>query len=110
MKDNASLEKLFEAKESLIHGMGLFARKDIKKGTYMGTYHGPKAKRNGMHVLWVEEEEGQWIGCNGKNLLRYINHHKSPCSEFDGLKLYAAKKIRKGEEITIDYGDESGLD
>lgn len=110
MKDNKSLEKLFEAKESTLHGMGLFARNEIKKGTYMGTYHGPKTKKNGMHVLWVEEEEGEWIGCNGKNLLRYINHHKLPCSEFDGLQLYAIRRITKGEEITIDYGDESGLD
>ncbi|MCW8983500.1 MAG: SET domain-containing protein-lysine N-methyltransferase [Gammaproteobacteria bacterium] len=110
MKDNKSLKKLFEAKESPLHGKGLFAKIDIKKGTYMGSYHGPKTKKNGMHVLWVEEEEGKWIGCNGKNLLRYINHHKSPCSEFDGLKLYAIRKIHKGEEITIDYGDESGLD
>ncbi|MDH3353704.1 MAG: SET domain-containing protein-lysine N-methyltransferase [Chromatiales bacterium] len=110
MNDDISLSKLFKTKESTIHGMGLFAKKEIKKGEYMGSYHGPMAKRNGMHVLWVEDDNGEWIGCNGKNLLRYINHHKSPCSEFEGLKLYATRKILKGEEIFIDYGDESGLD
>ncbi len=110
MKDDASLEKLFKVKQSPLHGQGLFAKKEIKKEAYMGSYHGPKTRKNGMYVLWVEEEEDVWIGCNGKNLLRYINHHKSPCAAFDGLKLYATRKIRKGDEITIDYGDESGLD
>ncbi|MBF0470727.1 MAG: SET domain-containing protein-lysine N-methyltransferase [Gammaproteobacteria bacterium] len=110
MTDDESLSKLFYVADSPLHGQGLFARKGVAKGRYLGSYAGPKTRRNGMYVLWVEESEGEWIGCNGKNLLRYINHSTKPCAEFDGLDLYACKRIKKDQEITINYGDESGLD
>lgn len=105
-KSDPVLEDLFYVDESSIHGKGLFARKTIKKGSYMGSYAGPTAKRNGMYVLWVQQEGGEWVGCNGKNMLRYINHHHKPCAEFDGLALYALKNIKKHQEISIHYGDE----
>ena len=110
MTDDKALKKLFYVKDSEIHGKGLFAKAKIKKGTYMGSYDGPKTKKNGMYVLWVDEGDGEWIGCDGKNLLRYINHNKKPCAEFDGLELYAARNIKPDEEITIHYGDECGFD
>ena len=110
MTDDKTLKKLFYVKESSIHGKGLFARNKIKKGSYLGNYHGPKTKKNGMYVLWVNEGEDNWVGCNGKNLLRYINHNINPCTEFDGLELYALKNIKPDQEITIHYGDECGFD
>ena len=61
---------------------------------------------NGSHVLWVEEGDGQWIGRNGQNILRYLNHCKKPHAEFNGFDLYAIKNIQEGEELTIDYGEE----
>ncbi len=110
MTDDKSLKKLFYVKESSIHGKGLFTRNKIKKGSYLGSYHGPKTKKNGMYVLWVNEGDDDWVGCNGKNLLRYINHNAKPCAEFDGLELYALKNIKPDQEITIHYGDECGFD
>lgn len=92
--------------ESEIHGKGVFAKKDIKSGTYLGEYLGKKTKKNGMHVLWVEEEEGEWVGRDGNNALRYLNHSTKPCAEFDGYELYAIKKIKKDQEVTFDYGEE----
>ena len=82
MKKNSELEKYFYVDDSPIHGKGLFARKKLKKEQFLGTYHGPKTKENDMHVLWVEEEEGKWIGKDGKNMLRYLNHSNKPCAEF----------------------------
>ncbi len=87
---------------SPIHGKGLFARQPIARGTYIGRYLGPAAKRNGSHVLWIEDGDG-WVGRRGFNRLRYLNHDARPNAEFDGFDLYARRDIRVDEEITIDY-------
>ena len=89
---------------SPIHGKGLFAKEPISSETYIGTYLGPEAKKNGSHVLWVyDEETDDVIGRRGLNKLRYLNHSDKPNAEFDGFDLYALRRIREGEEITIDY-------
>lgn len=88
--------------ESPIHGYGLFAREPLPRGFHIGTYLGPEAKRNGSHVLWVDDGNG-WVGRRGLNRLRYLNHSASPNAEFDGFDLYALHRIRADEEITIDY-------
>lgn len=105
-EDDFELDELFYTQDSSIHGKGLFARRAILKGEYMGEYDGPNVSENGMHVLWVEDEEDSWIGRDGKNLLRYINHSTQPLAEFAGFELYALRDIDEGEEITIDYGEE----
>jgi SET domain-containing protein len=109
-QQNPNLTKLFHAKESRIHGEGLFARIKIHADQYLGSYDGRTTHENGMHVLWVQEASGEWIGRDGENLLRYINHATSPNAEFDGFDLYALRAIEPGEEITIDYGDEFDAD
>jgi len=97
--------------DSPVHGRGLFARHDIQAETWIGHYDGPQTSQNGKHVLWVEagadEDHGQqWIGYDGNNELRFLNHAKHPNGEMDGLDLYAIEQIEAGEEITIDYGEE----
>ena len=97
--------------DSPVHGRGLFARKYILAGTWIGHYDGPQTLENGMHVLWVEDgtdENGelQWIGYDGNNELRFLNHATQPNGEMDGLDLYAKHDISAGEEITFDYGEE----
>lgn len=99
-------KKFFYVEDSDIHGKGLFACAVIEPGTYLGDYEGPETMDNGMHVLWIEDEEGEWIGRDGKNALRYLNHNTNPCAEFDGFKLYAVETIEAHQEITIDYGEE----
>ncbi|MBD3671421.1 MAG: SET domain-containing protein-lysine N-methyltransferase [Gammaproteobacteria bacterium] len=106
MTKNEELKKLFYVEKSTIHGKGLFARIEIKEGTYLGTYHGPVVDENGMHVLWVEHEEGVWQGRDGKNMLRYLNHSDAPCAEFDGFELYAIADIKPDQEVTFDYGED----
>lgn len=90
--------------ESRIHGFGLFAREAIEAGSYIGTYQGPEAKRNGTYVLWVYDNDSPPIGRSGRNLLRWLNHQKTGNAEFDGFDLYASRDIAPGEEITFDYG------
>lgn len=89
---------------SPIHGTGVFARRRIESGAYIGTYRGPSAKRNGTYVLWVYEEGLQPHGRSGRNQLRYLNHARPGNAEFDGFDLYAACRIEPNEEITFDYG------
>ena len=106
MKDDDTLGEVFYVDQSKVHGRGLYAKVGISKGEYMGTYDGPPAKNNGMHVLCVEDDDGEWCGVNGENMLRYLNHSKNPYAEFYGCDLYALREIPPGVEITINYGDD----
>ena len=94
--------------DSPVHGRGLFARHNIPADTWIGHYDGPQTEENGTHVLWVEAGDSgeEWIGYDGNNELRFLNHATQPNGEMDGLDLYAIRDIRSGEEITIDYGEE----
>jgi SET domain-containing protein len=97
--------------DSPVHGRGLFARHDIPTGTWIGYYAGPETQENGMHVLWLGagttvDGEEEWVGHDGINELRFLNHAKQPNGEMDELDLYAKHDIHNGEEITIDYGEE----
>jgi len=104
MTSKEKLKEIVYSEKSQIHGTGLFAKRKIKKGEYIGTYEGPEAKRNGTYVLWVyEDEDREPIGRSGKNLLRYLNHSVPGNAEFDGFDLYALKKIETHDEITFDY-------
>ena len=106
MKDNKDLQIYFYVNESGIHGKGLFARMFIEAGTYLGTYDGPETEENGMHVLWAEQEDESWVGRDGQNMLRYLNHSTAPCAEFDGFELFSIIDIEPHQEVTIDYGEE----
>ena len=105
---NTELKAFVYSAESEIHGTGLFATVDIEEGDYIGTYHGPKASRNGMYVLWVFDEDNpeDIVGISGRNLLRYLNHSRPGNAFFEEADLYASRTIRRGDEITFDYGDE----
>ena len=106
MLSDEELLQLFYKKESGIHGEGLFSRTKINQGDYMGEYDGPEVTENSSHVLWTEDQNEVWIGRDGKNLLRYLNHSVQPHAEFVGFELYAICDISPDEEITIDYGEE----
>jgi SET domain-containing protein len=104
IRDSELREWVYSAR-SKIHGTGLFARRRIRKGDYIGTYGGPEARRNGTYVLWVYEldDEANAVGRSGRNLLRYLNHARPGNAEFDGFDLYALRNIAADEEITFDY-------
>jgi SET domain-containing protein len=92
--------------KSRIHGKGVFASRLLSRGSVIGEYDGPVRKRNGRYVLWVEQHCGCWIGIDGRNELRYLNHSLIPNAEFRGTLLVATRDIHPGEEITFHYGDE----
>lgn len=101
---DSQLKDLVYKAPSKIHGTGLFAARRFKGHEYIGTYAGPIARRNGRYVLWVTDEDGSETGVRGLNLLRYLNHAQKPNAYFDGVDLFAARRIEVGAEITFDYG------
>ena len=110
---NKELREWVYSAKSALHGTGLFARRAISEGEYIGTYHGSKAKRNGTYVLWVydPDNEDDCIGISGQNMLRFLNHDRGePNTEFEGADLYALRDISQDEELGFNYGDECGLD
>ena len=97
------LGTLYEIKESKIHGKGLFAISTINKGDIIGQIAYNPVNEDGPYVLWLDEDVGIQVDCE----LKYINHNKKPNACYcDDLQVVALKKIKKGEEITHDYGDD----
>lgn len=109
-QDDATVKNgkpLYYVAESAIHGHGLFARKKIKRDTLIGHFEGRSVDEDGTHVLWIEDDDGSWTGTLVENEIRFANHSKEPnAGVFNGDELWSMRKIRKGEEITFDYGDD----
>lgn len=95
-----------KVRRSAIHGRGLFATAPISKGTRIGEYEGPWAKRNSPYVLWFEDTDGTIRGIVGRNEIRFVNHSRTPNAEFVGPELYALQTIPEGDEITVHYGED----
>lgn len=117
MSKKYNQNSLVRVTESPIHGRGLFARCDIAVESFIGTYAGKKTSNNGMHVLWIwDEKDEKWVGVDGDNEMRFLNHSGQPNAEFYETDLYALRDIAAGEEITFDYqweeedADEDGVD
>ena len=92
-------------KRSPIHGRGVFARQRIRKGAYIATFEGVRTTKDGMHVLWVLDENDEEYGLEGRNELRFLNHSSRPNAEFEGPDLFAIRNIQPGAEVTFHYGD-----
>ncbi len=98
-----------EVRESEIHGLGLFAKKNLRKGAKVGVYEGEMVtsmKDDGDHVLWIyDEDEDREYGINGQNEMRYVDHSRGANANFNGEELIALRPIKAGEELTHDYGE-----
>jgi len=113
--------KLYRIKKSNIdkNGKGLHAKKNIKKGTKIIDYVGniitrkqsdenPKFDNKKPIYLFNLNNRYDLDGDVSWNTARLINHSCSNNSDYvgKGLKVWvkAIKDIKKGEEITCDYG------
>ena len=92
---------------SPIHGRGVFALRRLRAGGHIATFEGRPTQRDGIHVLWIfeDDDEDREIGIEGRNELRFLNHSVNPNAEFLGLELYAKRNIQPGHEVTIHYGE-----
>ena len=111
--------KLYKVKKSKIDKKGLYASRNISKGTKIIEYKGK--------IITIKQSEGNPKFDNGKaiylfnlnkkydldgdfkfNTARLINHSCDPNCEVagSGLKVwvYAIKDITKDEELSYDYG------
>ena len=111
--------KLYKIGKSVIDNKGLYASKDIKKGTKIINYVGKiiTKKETDTNPKFDNEKAIYLYNLNSKydldgdfkyNTARLINHSCDPNCEVDGegLKLWisAIKDIKKGDELTYDYG------
>ena len=98
-------------------GLGLFATKEISKGTtiieYLGRMLDCRIKaHDDIENKYLFELNGRWTidGSSRKNLARYANHSCRPNAESDvqprnrQVFIRAIKTIHPGDEITYDYG------
>ncbi len=111
LEDNAETGTAYDqnprvvVENSSIHGRGVFAQKDLPAFSFIGRYEGPMTHEDGMHVLWLyDEQQDEWVGIDGQNEMRFLNHSDDPNAEWSDLDLYATRWISAGEEITFDYG------
>ncbi len=111
--------KLYKQKSSNIDNRGLFASKNIRKGTkiiyYTGkiitkkqTENNPKFDNDKAIYLFNLNNRYDLDGDFTYNTARLINHSCDPNCEVEGkgLKLWISsiKDINKNEELTYDYG------
>ena len=111
--------KLYKVKKSNIDKRGLYASKDIKSGTKIIEYIGKlitkkEAQQNSKFdnnkdiYLFNINEKYDLDGDFKWNTARLINHSCTPNCEVEGegLKLWISslREIKKGEELTYDYG------
>jgi SET domain-containing protein len=100
-------------------GLDLFAAIPIGKGDIIVEYTGERISTRIAKELdrrrankYLFEIDRRWTidGSARANVARYVNHACRPNAEAElvrGRMLYRAiKRIRPGEEITVDYGEE----
>lgn len=96
-------------------GRGLFAEEEIPKGVCFLEYKGRELSEDEKYTstsryLFEINNKITLDGWIPGNIAKYINYACKPNSEFDTKKdkvfVLSLKKIKKGEQITIDYGEE----
>jgi len=117
--------KLYKVKKSNIDKRGLYASKNIKPGTKIIEYIGKliAKKETETNPKFDNDKDIYLFNINNKydldgdyswNTARLINHSCNPNCEVGGkgLKLWitAIKDIKKGEELSYDYGFGYDLD
>lgn len=108
-----------QVKTSGIHNRGVFAKKDIPKNTPIIQYVGDKITykeadrrtdaRKDDHIYMFTLNSRYIIDGDVKyNPAKYINHSCEPNCYVDIIKneiwIYASRDIKKGEELSYDYG------
>jgi len=105
-----------EFKPSPIHGLGGFARHDMRAGTLVIEYLGRRISkeasleecRRGNQFIFRVDEEWDLDGNVPWNPARHLNHSCDPNCEAELIEgkiwIVARRDIRAGEEITFDYG------
>jgi hypothetical protein len=102
--------KKVSVRKSGVHGKGLFADEDIKKGEHIQYIKGKpvkkvvKSPRDSERIAnWIGAGKNRWMKTAGTPF-RFLNHSCGPNAAITGTKtLIAMEDIPSGREITIDY-------
>lgn len=92
-----------EIQKSRIHGVGVFATRNIAPDVAFARFRGRKVDREGPYVVWSENASGQKQRYEIVGKLKYLNHSCRPNARFAGFSLVALRPIQADEEITIEY-------
>jgi SET domain-containing protein len=108
-----------EIKKSPVSGSGLFAKRDFKKNEVILDYipfidsfyitEWKRLKSKQYNKNWLLPIDDQYCLTNDKtNKIHYMNHSREPNCDWNikGLQITAKKRIKKGEELFIDYRKE----
>ena len=121
------MEKLWFKKKSSLHGSGLFAENDIKKGEQVIEYIGDKVtkkegdkradkqikkaqknKSSGMVYVFELNKKYDIDGGVARNYARFINHSCVPNCEVEIINNHiwvsSIKRIKKSTELLYNYG------
>jgi uncharacterized protein len=118
-KDASKLD-LIEVRDSPIHGRGVYAREDIKKGRRILEYVGErishaeadrryelKGDDDGHTFLFIVDGRTVIDGGNGGNPSRYVNHSCDPNCEtvIEDRRVFVetVRDIKAGDELGYDY-------
>ena len=111
--------KFYKIKKSNINNKGLYAAKNIKSGKIIINYKGkiitkketdtnPKYDNDKAIYLFNLNNRYDLDGDFEYNTARLINHSCNPNCEVNGkglkLWIFALRDIKKGEELSYDYG------
>jgi len=111
--------KFYKIKKSNINNKGLYATKNIKSGKIIINYKGkiitkketdtnPKYDNDKAIYLFNLNSRYDLDGDFEYNTARLINHSCNPNCEVNGkglkLWIFALRNIKKGEELSYDYG------
>ena len=107
---SSRIDEFARVAKSPIHGDGLFAKKFIPKGEFLGSYEGYPYSgdleiEDTTYVLWMDGHKRR--GIIGQNNLCYANSSPDPniVARLENRKpnFYAIKDINAGQELTYDY-------
>lgn len=121
-----SSEPYWALKNSGIHNTGMFANRNIPKGTAIIEYVGEriskkesnkrcleweeKARKKGEGLVYIFDLNRKWDldGNVEDNPAKFINHScQENCeavNDDDHIWIYSKKDIKKGDELSFDYG------
>ena len=96
-----------DVRSSAVHGLGVFATRDIKQGDVIARYRGRIVDRDGTYVSYHTDASGNKRRHEITGPLKYLNHSCRPNAELGGFRLKALVAIAAGKEITMSYGDDA---
>ena len=113
-RSNASLYMALIIRSSDIHAAGCYTTTNIRKGTFVVEYTGPRISPEKADEIYDGRPTTYLFGLrNGKDIIdghgtaMFINHSCDPNCETDEVDgrvwVIALRNIKAGEELTYDY-------